>query len=279
MQNVVRKKVDFITVETGLKVSCSAWLYIWCSACLSMYFWYSKHGLCEYFIVFSMGITNSFPRSWECERCTYLNDPFSGTCRICGTAKENKSWICCKCGHSNPLEIVLCNSCGSERTTFGDKNKSKGPTKDWTCLQCTSVSSSNSGQCTVCGFTPIDDKGAIAVQVDSTRLEREEIQEDLLKCHKCQTLLYDNTGNHCTVCGTTCLTEGFKPRPFPQSSLPKETVTDSDTPNTSNLWKCSQCTLLNDSKLTVCKACSNKNGDIKRNPMQKLIQLGKLPYT
>lgn len=221
-----------------------------------------------------MGITDSFPRSWSCEKCTYLNDALTGKCRICGTAKGSNLWICCKCGNSNRLGIIICDSCGQK--TFDDENKS---TKDWSCQRCSCVNSSNSRRCSVCGFAQTQDKSDtvksdVSVQVDSTRLIHKELQEDLLKCHRCQTLLYDNTGCHCTVCGTPCLTEGFKPRPFPQSSLPKAVATDSDTPSTSKeLWKCSECTLPNDSNLASCKACRNQNVDFKRKPVEKLIHI------
>ena len=224
-----------------------------------------------------MGITDSFPRSWQCERCTYINDAWTGTCRICGTGKKSKPWICYKCGSSNPSGIILCNTCGSEQKTFGSKNSRK----DWSCSLCSYTNFPDSSQCAICGFakpegnsSSFSDNGKsdVRVQVDSTRLGHKEVEADLLKCHKCQTLLYDNTGSHCTVCGTPCLSEGFKPRPFPQSSLPKGGAAELS--SASGTWKCSQCTLLNDSTQTTCKACAYESVG-KKKPVGKLMKIGK----
>jgi RNA polymerase subunit RPABC4/transcription elongation factor Spt4 len=112
-------------------------------------------------------------------------------------------------------------------------------------------------------------KDPVAIEVDPSRLG--ESQNDVLKCLKCQTLLYDNTGTHCMVCGTPCMTEGFKPRPFPQSSLPK--VKPEDNPSSSGVWKCVSCTLLNDPDQTICQACGSKKGD-RDKPIEKLPRSG-----
>ena len=60
------------------------------------------------------------------------------------------------------------------------------------------------------------------------------------------------------VCNTPCMAETFKPRPFPQSSLPK--VKYEDHPSSSGVWKCGTCTLLNDPGKTICQACGTKKG-------------------
>ena len=216
-----------------------------------------------------MGITDSFPRNWECARCTYANTfmTFSSQCQICGYDRDAQLWICCSCGASNPAHIVLCNSCGSEQNTF------TGRKKNWRCPKCSCINFPDSINCSVCqtnksSKSQVKSVIPIAVEVDSSRLR--ELQKDVLKCHKCKTLLYDNTDINCTVCGVPCLAEGFKPRPFPQSSLPK--LKAEDQPSSSGLWKCSTCTLLNDPAQTICQACGSKKGD---KPGEKLRPLGR----
>ena len=217
-----------------------------------------------------MGITDSFPRTWQCARCTYMNSfTTSSHCEICGADRDAKLWICCSCGASNPVHIVLCNSCGSEQNTFKTKKM------DWPCPKCSFVNFSDSTKCLVCksdklsNNQPVKLKDPVAIEVDPSRLG--ESQNDVLKCLKCQTLLYDNTGTHCMVCGTPCMTEGFKPRPFPQSSLPK--VKPEDHPSSSGVWKCVSCTLLNDPDQTICQACGSKKGD-RDKPIEKLPRSG-----
>ena len=218
-----------------------------------------------------MGITDSFPRTWQCVRCTYMNSfTTSSQCQMCGADRDAKLWICCSCGASNPGHIVLCNSCGSEQNTFTTKRM------DWPCPKCSHVNLSNSNKCVVCKSDKllnnqhVKQNESIAIEVDSSRLG--EFQNDVLKCHQCQTLLYDNTGTYCIVCGTPCMAEGFKPRPFPQSSLPKVKLEDS--PGTSGVWKCVTCTLLNDPGQTICQACGSKKDDGGK-PIEKLPPLGK----
>ena len=217
-----------------------------------------------------MGITDSFPRSWQCVRCTYLNSfTTSSQCQVCGADRNEKLWICCNCAASNPVHIVLCNSCGSERNTFATKKT------DWSCPKCNYVNISDSTNCNVCKSSKllndqsVKSKDPVAVDVDSSRLQ--EFQQDVLKCHNCQTLLYDNTGNHCMVCGTPCVADGFKPRPFPQSSLPK--VKYEDGLSSSGMWKCLTCTLLNDPDKIICQTCGNMKGENDKT-VKNLLPLG-----
>ena len=211
-----------------------------------------------------MGITDSFPRTWQCVRCTYVNSfTTSLQCGVCGADRDEKLWICCKCGASNPIHIVLCNSCGSEQNTFTTEKI------DWPCPKCSYANFSETTKCAVCksdkrsNHHPAKSKDPVAIVVDTSRLG--EFQDDALKCHKCQTLLYDNIDAHCMVCNTPCMAEAFKPRPFPQSSLPK--VKHEDHPSSSGVWKCGTCTLLNDPGKTICQACGTKKGD--KNELRK----------
>ena len=219
-----------------------------------------------------MGITDSFPRSWQCVRCTYMNSFTTGSqCEMCGADRDEKMWICCGCGASNPADIVLCNSCGSEQNTFTTKKT------EWPCPKCSFVNPSDSTKCDVCKSDKLSNnqhvklKSPIDIEVDSSRLK--EFQMDVLKCDKCKTLLYNNTGAHCMVCGTPCVAEGFKPRPFPQSSLPKAKFKDS--PSSSGMWKCVICTLLNDPKQTICQACGHMKIDCGGKHRESLAPLGK----
>ena len=186
---------------------------------------------------------------------------------MCTSLKEPQTWICFNCGSRNPVTIVLCNSCGTEQRTFTSK-------RDWSCPQCKYTNFPNTNKCSNCGknrLTTVSNNtpgwsakikdNNIHLEVDAARLTDKDIQDKLLKCEKCQTLLYNTTGSCCTVCDTPCLSEGFKPRPFPQSSLPKAVNSDA---KESQVWECSHCFLLNDSSEVKCKACaSNKtiNGE------------------
>ena len=143
-----------------------------------------------------MGITDSFPRTWQCLRCTYVNSfTTSLQCGVCGADRDEKLWICCKCGASNPIHIVLCSSCGSEQNTFTTEKI------DWPCLKCSYANFSETTKCAICksdrrsNHHPEKSKDPVAIVVDTSRLG--EFQDDALKCHKCHTLLYDNVDAHC----------------------------------------------------------------------------------
>ncbi|XP_046853610.1 calpain-15-like isoform X2 [Xenia sp. Carnegie-2017] len=201
-----------------------------------------------------MGTTDSLPTrsSWQCVRCTFMNNlTTSSQCQMCGIDRETKFWICLKCGSNNPQYIVLCNFCGAEQNAFSVKSKS------WTCTKCTFINTSDSLCCRVCkhGRSSNDaafalPRGIVNVEVDSNLVR--EYKQDVLKCQKCQTLLFDNPGLHCLVCKTPCFYEGFKPRPFPQSSLPRENKVIS---SLSDIWQCQRCTSLNGPENNECYVC------------------------
>ena len=86
--------------------------------------------------------------------------------------------------------------------------------------------------------------------------------EIILKCPKCQTLLYDNASMYCTVCGSLCESEGFKPRPFPSSSV--TTSPESTPPALPGQWNCPGCTFANDNCQTICEICHTER-EVKEN--------------
>lgn len=232
-----------------------------------------------------MGVKLSTEQDWPCEKCTLINPGRDSTCQACGNRKQsNGSWICKACAFRNPQSSVSCNQCGSEKVmlsastgTSQNSDPSHGIIrKQWTCIRCTLSNSRKNKICSACGFDPAlieADDGKDRANTESTKKQRlypdltlelhpeiaQRSSDQVLKCPKCQSLLYDNAGLVCTVCRCPCPEEGFKPRPFPESSIPR---TSEDTDD--QRWSCPGCTFENQNSNPVCQVCgSNRVTELK----------------
>ena len=204
-------------------------------------------------------------------------------------------WVCQTCGESNPRTYVFCSHCGKDYDPKPSTNQSRSSkayyseTNEWNCPKCSSRNPASTTTCSTCrnkknggvivvadsspgpAATPSErtDGGKISksgrlyprldLEVASIDVDPDVAQKspDVLKCSKCRTVLYDNLGSVCNVCGEKCSDEGFKPRPFPSSSLPSSTV--AQYPSSSDgSWTCTQCTLQNDARQLACAACGKQ---------------------
>lgn len=212
-----------------------------------------------------MGVSLSTEPDWHCEKCTLINPGKNGTCQACGLRKQTTvSWICKACASRNPQALVLCNNCGSEKcigsAILPDVNTSNS--KQWTCSQCTLTNPWRSNTCSACGLVVTDREKEVTSKESSSNgklypdlnleLYPEIAQQssEVLKCPNCQSLLYDNVGLCCTVCRSPCPEEGFKPRPFPESSKPRESKELDN-----QKWSCPSCTFENKASNSVCEVC------------------------
>lgn len=214
-----------------------------------------------------MGVNFSTEQDWTCEKCTLINPGRQSTCQACGHRKQlGVTWICKACGSRNPQTVVLCNHCGSEKLECPRNSDNDG--KQWTCPRCTLTNPWTSNICYACHLDPslvVADtaKGSTSEGSSSNQKLYPDLSLDLhpgiaqqstevLKCPKCQSLLYDNVGVLCTVCHSPCPEEGFKPRPFPKSSIPHVSK-DLDNGN----WSCSGCTFDNKASNSICEVCGS----------------------
>lgn len=215
-----------------------------------------------------MGVNLSTEPDWHCEKCTLINPGKNGTCQACGLRKQTTvSWICKACASRNPQALVLCNNCGSEKcmgsAVLSDVNTSNS--KQWTCSQCTLTNPWRSNTCSACGLVVTDrEKEVTSKESSSNRKlypdlnlelypEIAQQSSEVLKCPNCQSLLYDNVGLCCTVCHSPCPEEGFKPRPFPESSKPRESKELDN-----QKWSCPSCTFENKASNSVCEVCRSR---------------------
>ena len=53
--------------------------------------------------------------TWNCNGCTYLNNPQSLNCEICGGLNHN-NWECKSCTFQNHKKSIKCKVCGAEKT-------------------------------------------------------------------------------------------------------------------------------------------------------------------
>ena len=211
-----------------------------------------------------MGVNFSTERVWTCEKCTLINPGRNPTCSACGCRKQaTNTWVCKVCGSRNPQTLVLCNQCGSDKIESPRKANHNGI--QWTCPRCTLTNPFTNNFCSACQFEPplVVADTPVSRGPSSNRKLYPDLSIDLhpsiaqqstevLKCSKCQSLLYDNVGVNCTVCHSPCPEEGFKPRPFPESSIPhvsKDLCINS--------WSCSGCTFENKVSNTVCEVCGS----------------------
>ncbi|XP_020605318.1 calpain-15-like [Orbicella faveolata] len=211
----------------------------------------------------AMGVNFSTEQSWTCKQCTLINTGRNPTCSACGYRKQPtvSAWTCKVCGSRNPQTVVLCNHCGSDRIKSPRNCDHNG--KQWTCPRCTLTNPWTASICSACQLDPslvMADSSASRGSSAKERLYPDlslqlhpviaQQSPEVLKCPKCQSLLYDNVGVYCTVCHSPCPEEGFKPRPFPKSSVPhvSKDIDDSH-------WSCSGCTLDNKASNSVCEVC------------------------
>lgn len=216
-----------------------------------------------------MGAKFSLEQQWTCKQCTLINPGRNSTCSACGHRKQSTAtWTCRVCDSRNPQTLVLCNSCGSDK---GVARNADSNGKQWTCPRCTLTNPWNRSVCSACQFEPsIVESNSVKASESEETSSSQRIYPNLslelhptiaqqssegLKCPNCQSLLYDNVGVHCTVCHSPCPEEGFKPRPFPKSSIPSV----SKGPLTDN-WGCSQCTFVNEGSNSVCAVCGSDRG-------------------
>ena len=208
---------------------------------------------------------------WSCEKCTLINTGRNSTCSACRYPKQPtvSAWTCKVCGSRNPQTVVLCNHCGSDRIPSPRNSDHNG--KQWTCRRCTLTNPWTASICSACQFDPsliMADSPTSGGSSSNQRLYPDLSLElhpriaqqspEVLKCPNCQSLLYDNVGFYCTVCHSPCPEEGFKPRPFPKSSVPHVSKDDCQ-------WNCSGCTFANKAPKTVCEVCGRAR-DVGPNP-------------
>lgn len=238
----------------------------------------------------AMGTGTSTP--WICDRCTLENPANIIYCKACSNKKtisSRSSWLCQNCQANTPANYVFCNQCGCEKSSVSKshlrRTKSFDNKNEWNCYHCTLLNPSSTDSCSACGrkrkreiivvadSSPESNEDEetdrtknsaskrlyprldidLTVDVDSEVAQR---SPDVLKCSQCRTILYDNLGFVCNVCGTRCAEDGFKPRPFPSSSLPSSAV--AKYPSSSNgSWSCTKCTLRNEARQLACAACGN----------------------
>ena len=218
----------------------------------------------------SMGVNLSMEKDWPCEKCTLINPGRNPTCQACGHRKQPaEGWICKACASRNPQSLVLCNNCGSERFTASSPspNTNTNHDKEWTCSRCTLANPWRNKICSACGLDPAvvvadSSKKTSPESTSNRRLypnlslelypEIAQQSSEVLKCSKCQSLLYDNVGLHCTVCRSPCPEEGFKPRPFPESSMPRASKDLAE-----QRWSCLGCTFENKASNSICEVCGS----------------------
>lgn len=212
----------------------------------------------------AMGLNLTTVQGWTCEKCTLINTGRNPTCSACGYRKQPtvNTWMCKVCGSRNPQKVVRCNHCGSDRIESPRNSNHNG--KQWTCPRCTLTNPWMTSVCSACQFNPSlvmadsSTSGGPSNQRLYPDLSLElhpriaQQSSEVLKCPKCQSLLYDNVGVYCTVCHSPCPEEGFKPRPFPESSIPH---VSKDVDNSH--WSCSGCTLDNKASNSVCEVCGS----------------------
>ncbi len=206
----------------------------------------------------------STEQDWTCEKCTLINPGRNPTCLACGRRKQTTAtWICKSCGSRNPQTVVLCNQCGSDKIESPRNSDHNG--KQWTCPRCTLSNPWKTNVCSACQFDPslvVADTSTSAGPSSNQRLYPDLSLEldpgiaqqspEVLKCPNCQSLLYDNVGVNCTVCHSPCPEEGFKPRPFPESSI-SHVSKDFGTGS----WSCSGCTFDNKHSNPICEVCGS----------------------
>lgn len=210
--------------------------------------------------------------SWNCTKCSLINPERNTRCSACGSAR------------THPIELAasqLFNGVSSLwKRVVGEQNP------QWNCPKCTLENTGSTTSCEACGspkeviVVPDDEQldsvgqssRKIVPNKDIKRLSpnlridipivldkeaAEQSPELVVKCPKCQTLLVDNADVVCAVCGARCQDEGFKPRPFPSSSV--ALTPESSPPSIPGKWNCPSCTYMNENFKDKCEMCNTEN--------------------
>lgn len=206
--------------------------------------------------------------SWTCRTCSLKNPERNTRCSACRSARtqaiessassplngvhnllkrvvasvvreEKPSWSCAKCTLQNPSSRTSCAACGSRKEVIvipdDEELDSSGPERQ------------SHGR-----LYP-----DLKIEIPKIDLDTDIAQQSpelVVKCPKCQTLLLDNAGLNCSVCGAKCQDEGFKPRPFPSSSI--ASTPESLPPSIPGKWNCPNCTFTNENSRDKCKICN-----------------------
>lgn len=74
-------------------------------------------------------------RQWNCEACTFTNEPGTIRCAICNTVRREAVWTCAACTSTNPINSRSCSLCGSPRL---DQRRPRGSVQEEQsyCVQC-----------------------------------------------------------------------------------------------------------------------------------------------
>lgn len=233
---------------------------------------------------------------WACRYCSLENPSYKNRCEACNFQRNGNQQVQ-DAGTLVKSAGSLSESIGSNIARFFGFGG-----KEWTCSKCTLKNPPSQSKCAACDSRkpevieiPEDVQDCPSTSSDQSRtrlypnLELEllkieydaniaqESPEIILKCPKCQTLLYDNASMHCTVCGSICESEGFKPRPFPSSSV--TTTPESTPPALPGRWNCPGCTFANDISQTICEICRterevNENDLSCDQPSRRLVSRG-----
>jgi len=227
---------------------------------------------------------------WACRHCSLVNPSHLNRCNACENLREENQQPDNKAVAKQSPLIAIAKFFG-----FGSDTSAK----EWTCSKCTLTNPSSQAKCAVCGHQKpevitIDDEQTDSPSTTNdsqgrTRLYpnlelelpaidchsdiAQQSPEIVLKCPKCQTLLYDNASTLCTVCGCRCDSEGFKPRPFPSSSV--TTSPESSPPALPGQWNCPGCTFANDNSRTICEICNTeRNMDSESQSNSNIVARG-----
>ena len=233
-------------------------------------------------VSFMMGTVIS-GEQWTCKKCTLDNSRFAKVCQACGSPCP---WSC-DCGTKNLESLVSCSACGSQRPSTSLMSKILtprpkelcNPESEWSCPKCTLNNSAKRKACSACGCEKPKCEHPMVVDVEANEtvsaspprlypdleISKVEVNLDIaehspegLKCPRCNAQLCDNASVTCTNCGARCSSEGFKPRPFPSSSLPSTPqAVEAPPPGT---WNCPACTFNNKGRNLLCLMCGDASG-------------------
>ncbi|XP_031551035.1 calpain-15-like [Actinia tenebrosa] len=219
---------------------------------------------------------------WICRTCGVKNPEGNSRCSGCKCARTQaiessastlngvhnlfrrvvggkKPWSCVKCTLENPSSIEKCTACGNPKEDIvipdpDDEELHSSGLPSRSNRQNEYSSSEGQSQRAQERLYPNLEIEIPKIDVDTHVAQQSP--ELIVKCPKCRTLLLDNVGLCCTVCGTRCEDEGFKPRPFPSSSI--ASTPESTPPSIPGMWNCPSCTFTNENSRLNCEMCDTK---------------------